>query len=357
MSTLAYSEWNSATAMLEFTGEYVLQTCPPLLTTTQLKGTSVAVFGTLKPAGTWNIHSAYSVDGAEMSAYVNLNPLSGEQHHVQFFSQSGLSDGTHTLTIENMGQQFWFDYVAVETVGVGGGLPPAITGTILTTSSVIASSTTSPQTPSSTSAISRPPSTTSTTSTVHPVTSPSHTTITSPPSSTTSDSTTITTTTGSSTSDSDIPSGTSTATSTQTTTGQSSPSSAGQPSTGTSSTSTVASSPGSLTTSQPGSTTSGVSPTLILGSSSEHERRGLSPGEIVGIAVGGAVALVVLLAALCVGCRRHRRLKARRVVTPFGEFQLITSITRTLRLRPQASASGCYAPSHASASEMTPYQY
>ncbi|KAI0661043.1 hypothetical protein C8Q70DRAFT_760904 [Cubamyces menziesii] len=141
MSTLAFSEWNSATATIVFTG------------------TSVSVFGALKPVGTWNIHSAYSVDGALMSPYINTNPLSGEQHHVQFFSQGGLSDGTHTLTIENMGQQFWFDYVAVET---GQATIPGVPIPPESTTSATTSSTTSQQVPSQTSLNTGPPTSTST---------------------------------------------------------------------------------------------------------------------------------------------------------------------------------------------------
>ncbi|KAH9899929.1 hypothetical protein C8Q73DRAFT_681468 [Cubamyces lactineus] len=294
MSTLAYSEWNSATAILVFTG------------------ISVSVFGTLKPVGTWNLHSAYSVDGASMSPYINTSPLSGEQHHVQFFSQGGLSDGTHTLTIENMGQQFLFDYVAVETRATAPFPPPAIS-TPRATASAMTSSTTPQQTSSPTSVTTGPPSSTSTSQPGRPA---SDTTITAPPSTHTSVPTTAAHS-ASLTSDSPItPSGTPA----QSTTGVSSPSSTGQLSTETSGGPTAApaasTNSGTSTPGQPGLTTSGISPTLGIGSS-KHNKGRLSPGEIAGIAVGGAIAMLVLIAALYVGCRSHRRTKARKKVTPF----------------------------------------
>lgn len=78
-------------------------------------GTSVAVYGALKPVGTWNMQSQYFMDDAAVVTYQPNSELSGEQHQVVFYFSESLGDGPHSLRIVNMGEQFWLDFIALET--------------------------------------------------------------------------------------------------------------------------------------------------------------------------------------------------------------------------------------------------
>ncbi|EIW52008.1 uncharacterized protein TRAVEDRAFT_136281, partial [Trametes versicolor FP-101664 SS1] len=80
-NTLAFSQDNLDTAKLQFSG------------------TSVTVFGALKPVGTWNMHSAYYLDDSSPVGFIPNPLVASEQHQVTFYSSGPLSDGPHTLTI------------------------------------------------------------------------------------------------------------------------------------------------------------------------------------------------------------------------------------------------------------------
>ncbi|KAL1951907.1 hypothetical protein VTO73DRAFT_1056 [Trametes versicolor] len=99
--TLASSQTKSDTAIFNFTG------------------TSVAVYGALKPVGTWNMQSLYYMDDAAVVTYQPNSQVPAEQHQVVFYFSESLGDGPHTLRIVNMGEQFWLDFIALETPDAG----------------------------------------------------------------------------------------------------------------------------------------------------------------------------------------------------------------------------------------------
>ncbi|KAJ3011435.1 hypothetical protein NUW54_g2173 [Trametes sanguinea] len=99
--TLAFSNESQATATFQFTG------------------TSVAVYGAVKPVGMWQMQSVYFLDALGNGTYQPNPVVSSEQHHVLFYASHQLAYGPHTLVIENEGEQFWFDYIVVGGQGDG----------------------------------------------------------------------------------------------------------------------------------------------------------------------------------------------------------------------------------------------
>ncbi|KAI0649635.1 hypothetical protein C8Q79DRAFT_900551 [Trametes meyenii] len=111
-------------------------------------GTSVTVYGALRPVGVWDMYSLYYLDNNPAIGYRPDPNVNSEEHRVVFYTSGPLSNGPHSLEIENMGTQLWFDYVAVEapdsdttSVSVSNVTP---TGTLLqSTSTASRSSSTS----------------------------------------------------------------------------------------------------------------------------------------------------------------------------------------------------------------------
>lgn len=79
-------------------------------------GTSISVYGALFPAGTFNRVSKYTIDGKNSTVYNPPGTISSEQHRVQFYDSGTLPFGQHTLTIENLGEEYWFDFIKADGV-------------------------------------------------------------------------------------------------------------------------------------------------------------------------------------------------------------------------------------------------
>lgn len=91
----------------------------------EVAGTSVAVYGALKPVGAWNMQSLYFMDDAAVITYQPNSELSAKQHQVVFYFSESLGDGPHSLRIVNMGEQFWLDFIALETPDTATSAPTA----------------------------------------------------------------------------------------------------------------------------------------------------------------------------------------------------------------------------------------
>ncbi|KAH9848557.1 hypothetical protein C2E23DRAFT_843580 [Lenzites betulinus] len=284
--TLAFADENSVAAILEFTG------------------TAVTVYGAMQPVGVWNMQSAYYLDSLLVGGYHPSPQVTADQHGVIFYSSGPLSNGAHTLQIVNTGQQFWFDYIAVETAKPVGpthttkqlptkaAVPTSSSSTLIATSvatsnpGLTTSATLQNTSSNSASALSLPHTTSTTSSGIARLTgrvsavAPSMAQL---PSSATA----ILSSTESSLA---VPS-------------------AGSPTT---SLPSIASSPISLPSHVPASGTSG-------GALSAHPHTSLhfTVGTIVGTVVGGLVVLLSILAVFLLVRRRHRRIKARSIIMPF----------------------------------------
>ncbi|KAM5545301.1 hypothetical protein V8D89_000914 [Ganoderma adspersum] len=73
-------------------------------------GTFVRVYGAIKPVGTWDMHSQYTLDNQSM---VDFRPPQEVPHHAynqQFYDSGELPAGNHMLTITNLGIYLWLDY-------------------------------------------------------------------------------------------------------------------------------------------------------------------------------------------------------------------------------------------------------
>ncbi|KAI9001070.1 hypothetical protein BD414DRAFT_405010 [Trametes punicea] len=95
-NTLAFSDQSLATAILQF------------------PGTSVSVYGALLPVGVWYMQSVYYLDAMQSAVHEPDPVVTAEQHRVLFYSSGPLTYGVHTLVIENVGQQFWLDYITFD---------------------------------------------------------------------------------------------------------------------------------------------------------------------------------------------------------------------------------------------------
>ncbi|KAM5545303.1 hypothetical protein V8D89_000916 [Ganoderma adspersum] len=73
-------------------------------------GTSVQVFGALRPVGTWDMRSLYSIDGGRPNAFVPSREVDEDAYGQQFFDSGTLPLDKHTLKITNLGDQLWLDY-------------------------------------------------------------------------------------------------------------------------------------------------------------------------------------------------------------------------------------------------------
>ncbi|KAI0760913.1 hypothetical protein BD413DRAFT_617434 [Trametes elegans] len=296
--TLSFSNEASATATVRFTG------------------TSITVYGALKPVGLWNMHSLYYLDGANLPAsFQPPTQVSAEGHQVKFYSSGPLPDGEHTLVIGNMGQQFWFDYVEIDgSSGQSATTPaPEQPTTAPADPSMTSKSTSLKSATSVGSPASIPPLTTTSptqrTTVSHPPTTTSTSTSNGGDSSsvkTTNTSTVTMTLSSSFTLDLNTPSPTSSVSATQALSASVFLTGAGSPATSSSATSTARPSQSST-------------PPAVAAISRPDVP--LSPGAIAGIAVGGAVLFLALLFALFYACRRRNRLKACEAVTPFDGTQ------------------------------------
>ncbi|OJT06828.1 hypothetical protein TRAPUB_2345 [Trametes pubescens] len=96
MATLTYSNVTGTIASFQFTGS------------------AVAVYGAFGPVGTFDMRSEYSIDRGPPTVFLPPNDIAAVAHRRQFFASGEIKYGPHVLTIENMGEQFWLDYIQVE---------------------------------------------------------------------------------------------------------------------------------------------------------------------------------------------------------------------------------------------------
>ncbi|KAI0827254.1 hypothetical protein BC628DRAFT_1418391 [Trametes gibbosa] len=280
--TLAFANENSLTATLEFTG------------------TAVTVYGALEPVGIWNMQSAYYVDGLAVVGYHPNSEVTAEQHGVVFYSSGPLGDGSHTLKIVNMGQQFWFDYIAVETAPVPESASPMSESITTTTPSTSQEATRTLRQPTTGSA-----TFTNTSSTRSPVYIPPGTLP--PPASIGTANLASSQPTSTPNLTLPIPSNTPLLLSTAST-----------PTVPTAEPTTLPSPASSASASSVLASSSQLVHGAGSGGLRQQGTSGHFPvGAIIGVAVGGTVLLLVVSAVLFVVWRRHRRMKIRSMVTPF----------------------------------------
>ncbi|PIL28487.1 hypothetical protein GSI_08525 [Ganoderma sinense ZZ0214-1] len=246
--TLTWSNISSSTVTFTFTG------------------TSVEVFGALRPVGVWSMQSQYAIDGGSPTTFVLPQEVSQEAYNQSFYRSGALSAGTHTLKVTNLGTQLWLDYFRVSNDVAGadvassagqkaGASATTITATVTQPATVSASGSTTHVGSSSAAASASATSALSTTSRLAASASALNTT--------------FQTTTSSALGDAS----------------QSSP---------------LPSSP-SPSSSDTGSPARGAVATQESSSASSH---GVSPSLIAGITVAGVVALAILLAVWW-WCRRR----------------------------------------------------
>ncbi|KAI0752380.1 hypothetical protein C8Q80DRAFT_448537 [Daedaleopsis nitida] len=76
----------------------------------------VAVFGSCPTGGTFTFHSQYTIDDSDPVSFMPPGTITKPEYRVQFYASTTLTPGTHTLTIENLGQEFYLDYILLTPV-------------------------------------------------------------------------------------------------------------------------------------------------------------------------------------------------------------------------------------------------
>ncbi|KAI0676370.1 hypothetical protein C8Q78DRAFT_15782 [Trametes maxima] len=95
LGTLAYTNTSGATATLHF------------------EGSAVVVVGAFGPAGTFAMRSQYTLDGGVPTLFVPPSEVDVPIPRRLFFASGELPFGAHVLAIENLGEQFWLDFIQV----------------------------------------------------------------------------------------------------------------------------------------------------------------------------------------------------------------------------------------------------
>lgn len=119
LGTLTYSNLSGAVANFVFSGtvDTLSGVQGSTLNMLALLGTRVSVYGALFPVGTFNRTSQYLIDGQNFTTvYAPPRTISSEQHRVLFYDSGPLPFGQHTLTIENLGVEYWFDFIKADGV-------------------------------------------------------------------------------------------------------------------------------------------------------------------------------------------------------------------------------------------------
>ncbi|KAI0703911.1 hypothetical protein C8T65DRAFT_251112 [Cerioporus squamosus] len=126
--TLTYTNDATAKATLTFSGAI-----------------QVTVVGSFPVAGTFAMHSSYSIDGTGVTQFEPPSVISHPAYRQQFFVSNTLSTGTHELVIANLGRAFYLDYIVL-TVPASSTPSLSSTPTHSSAPSVPSQSTTNPPT-------------------------------------------------------------------------------------------------------------------------------------------------------------------------------------------------------------------
>ncbi|KAI0696755.1 hypothetical protein C8T65DRAFT_663156 [Cerioporus squamosus] len=286
--------------MLNYHGTLTFTSDATALATFTFSGaTQVQVFGSFPVAGTFAMHSSYSIDGTGVTPFEPPSVIGHPAYHQQFFISNTLTTGTHKLVIANLGRTFYLDYILLT-------LPAS--------------------------------------STLSSFPTPTHSAAPSVPSQTTSQLSSATTTPTAESSTVFVVTQEQTNTTPQTTQDSTTSAASMSPSslTGIPVSSSLVSitpsinAPGS-TSSLPNATQNGASSSTSTGASQRSEAVVLPPGVYAAIAVGGFTVVVLVAAGLYCFLRcRRRRQSMQNDVTPFDPG--LTSLASEKSPRPYARA-------------------
>ncbi|KAI0826720.1 hypothetical protein BC628DRAFT_212889 [Trametes gibbosa] len=95
--TIAFTNTSGVTATLSFTGYYA------------------SVYGAfVAPPGTYNMLSTYSIDGGAPTVFQPPSRIEAPMYNQLFFRSGTLPYGDHTIVVQNLGEQFWFDSIVYD---------------------------------------------------------------------------------------------------------------------------------------------------------------------------------------------------------------------------------------------------
>lgn len=86
-------------------------------------GTSVTVFCTRGPIGTWLENTSYSLDSGPVSLWTDNNTINSVQWRTTCYSSGDVPYGEHNITITNYGDWFFLDYIQIVTPNPPSGSP------------------------------------------------------------------------------------------------------------------------------------------------------------------------------------------------------------------------------------------
>ncbi len=144
--TLTYTNDATAKATFTFSGGASWHICLFRLNANGVlcfSAVQVMVFGSFPVAGTFAMHSQYTIDGAGLTQYEPPSVISHPEYRQHFFTSNTISTGTHTLIIANLGRAFYLDGIVLTLPASSSSLLPSSTATHSTGPSVPSMSTSS----------------------------------------------------------------------------------------------------------------------------------------------------------------------------------------------------------------------
>ncbi|OJT05179.1 hypothetical protein TRAPUB_4004 [Trametes pubescens] len=112
-------------------------------------GTEISVFVTRRPVGTYLSNASFSIDGGPPTLWTTSDPVPAISYKNKVYTSPSLPPAQHRITVTNLGEIFWLDYMEYTVASVPpGGNPPAGTTSTSSTDVPSASSTDAPSTSS-----------------------------------------------------------------------------------------------------------------------------------------------------------------------------------------------------------------
>ncbi|KAI8985759.1 hypothetical protein BD414DRAFT_529463 [Trametes punicea] len=93
--TVTFTNTSGATAKLSFVGD------------------SVTVYGAFTPVGTYNMRSQYILDEKPPVVFSPPDTVQTEKYRQQFYASGPIPYGSHSIRVQNLGEQFWLDSIQV----------------------------------------------------------------------------------------------------------------------------------------------------------------------------------------------------------------------------------------------------
>ncbi|EIW52020.1 uncharacterized protein TRAVEDRAFT_40785 [Trametes versicolor FP-101664 SS1] len=101
-------------------------------------GTEISVFVTRRPVGTYLSNASFSIDGGPPTLWTTSDPVPAISYKNKVYTSPSLPPAQHRITVTNLGEIFWLDYMeyTIASTPPGGNPPPGTTTTSTSDASI-----------------------------------------------------------------------------------------------------------------------------------------------------------------------------------------------------------------------------